>query len=176
MPAGLRPLQADTTAFGRFPAPAPALTLLPAVISGSELRVASVQASVSRRAAAPTLLSHTRGRSTRRYCFSTRDAISPHVLLQRNSQGHASPRLCAALGSGGAWLLGCSPGFPSWVETSGQQRGSGRQRQASSASSPEHSTQFPGGSASGGPQEGGEGHAAARLKGGQTGPAATCSR
>ena len=38
--------------------------------------------------------------------------LGPHLPLQRNFQGRASPRLCAALDSGGARLLGCSLGFP----------------------------------------------------------------
>lgn len=155
MPAGLLPLQADTAAFRRLPAPAPPVAGLSSLAPWAPRGLCSrLCRDAHSRRLNPADPHHC--------CFSTRDATSL-LVLQSNFRGRGFPRLCTARESGGTWLLGCSPGFPPWVETSGQERGSGRQRQASSASSPEHSTQFLGVKPAG-VIEGGEGHAAAAQR------------
>lgn len=128
VPAGLLPLQADTAAFRRLPAPAPPVAGLSSLAPWAPRGLCSrLCRDAHSRRLNPADPHHC--------CFSTRDATSL-LVLQSNFRGRGFPRLCTARESGGTWLLGCSPGFPPWVETSGQERGSGRQRQASSASSP----------------------------------------
>ena len=104
MPAGLLPLQADTAAFRRLPAPAPPVAGLSSLAPWAPRGLCSrLCRDAHSRRLNPADPHHC--------CFSTRDATSL-LVLQSNFRGRGFPRLCTARESGGTWLLGCSPGFP----------------------------------------------------------------